>query len=111
MFRFKRWVVGFVLFAALGCGSMAAAQVTHLTGGHGDVWTFYLQERAKVFEQQTGISIEILTMSSSAAREQLLVMRAAGISPDVTDFWGSLAGDYISSGFFEDLRPYAERAG
>lgn len=104
----------FALVLALSLVSpvtQAADKITHLTGGHGDLWTDYLEERRKVFTERTGIEVEILAMSGNAAREQLLVMRAAGISPDVTDFWGALAGDYISAGFFEDLRPYAARAG
>lgn len=88
-----------------------ADTITHLTGGHGDVWTSYLTERASVFKKQTGADIEILAMGSNQAREQLAVMQAAGIPPDVTDFWGALAGDYIALGFFEDLRPYASKAG
>lgn len=88
-----------------------AVTITHLTGGHGDIWTDYLTERASVFKKQTGADIEILAMGGNQAREQLAVMQAAGIPPDVTDFWGALAGDYIAMGFFEDLRPYAAKAG
>ena len=100
--------IGLVWAAA---GPAAAQKITHLTGGHGDVWIEFLTEQAALFRERTGIEIEILAMGSQQAREQYTVMLAGGVVPDVTDFWGALAGDYIALGYFTDLAPYAAREG
>ena len=71
----------------------------------------YLEERAEKFEQMHGVRIEILWGDANEARTQFLALTVTGIPVDVTDFWAALAGDYISRGFFEDLRPYALRDG
>ncbi len=91
--------------------SVSAQSVTHLTNAsHSESWLNHLKAMAEEFKEQTGISVEVRQSTGNYA-EQVLVMRAGGVIPDVTDFSPVAGASLIESELFEDLRPYAERSG
>ena len=112
MKRITLWSVVVILMIAMNTVICAHGQkiVHQSTAGHGANWLAWLQEMAPIFEERTGIEVEVIQTAGSYG-DVLVAAIAAGVAPDVTDLIISTAGPFVEKGLVEDLRSYFDRDG
>lgn len=96
-----------VLLLLLGAHSAWAQQatITFLTSADEAEWAYRMAEK---FEQVKGIRVEVQVESGGGIREQLPLLIAGGVAPDVS-FHLIGHGVYALADSLVDLRPYVER--
>lgn len=100
-----------ILLLTLFSSAAMAKEIVHFTQtNHGDKWREHLENMAELFYEETGIKVNVIPAAGNQA-EQVLVMIAGGVAPDVTDFPPAEGAPLITQGLFEDLWPYVERSG